>query len=116
MMENFSLKSADYFAEMDIDESELPQRLSALMDEIDTLSDEYERVGDEDQAKKIQAEIERLDDELLKGLKAHEASKNAATNDDKDAWPEVNTANSTTDNTDENRDGEEESSPYFWMS
>jgi Skp family chaperone for outer membrane proteins len=112
MMEDFGLKSADYFANMDVEENKLPKRLQDLMDEIDTLSDEFNRVADDEDSAKIQKEIERLDDELLQGLKAFNESNNS---EEEDAWPEVNTVTPSADNVAENRDGEDSSSPYFWM-
>jgi len=111
-MEDLSLKSVDYFANMDIEESELPKRLQALMDEIDTLTDEFNRVADDEDAAKIQKEIERLDDELYQGLKAFNQSDKG---EDDDAWPSVDTATSSKDSVDENRDGEKVDNPYFWM-
>ena len=113
MMEDFHLKSADYFAEMDVNEDDLPPRLLDLMSEIDTLSDEFDRVGSDEEAMKIQKEIERLDNELLAGLKAYNTSQESS---EDSPWPEVNTATPVSDSTDENRDGEQDSSsPYFWM-
>lgn len=111
-MEDFDLKSVDYFANMDMEESELPKHLQALMDEIDTLSDEFNRVADDDDAAMIQKEIERLDAELYQGLKAFNES---GSSDDEDAWPSVDTATPSKDSVDENRDGEKVRNPYFWM-
>lgn len=109
-MEDFALQSVEYFSNMDVEEEELPQRLQDLMDEIDTLSEEFDRVGTDEEAERIQAEIERLDRELLTGLKAFNASENSD-----GQMPSVDGAYRSADRVAENHDGEKGSNPYFWM-
>ncbi len=107
------LKSVDYFAQMDIDDNELPPRLVKLMGEIDYLSDELAHAHDDDDETRISKELERKDAELLKELQA--INKASGNDDDDRAWPSVDTGK-VADNRAENHDDVADSaSPYFWM-